>query len=103
MKIVCDDKIPFLRGVLEPFAQVVYLPGKEIGPRDVKDADALITRTRTVCNKELLEGSKVKIIATATIGYDHIDTCWCNSAGISWTNAAGCNSSSVQQYIVSKF
>ena len=101
MKIVCDDKIPFLKGVLEPFAQVVYLPGKEIGPEDVKDADALITRTRTVCNEQLLEGSKVKIIATATIGYDHIDTRWCESKGIAWKNAAGCNSSSVQQYIVS--
>lgn len=101
MKIVCDDKIPFLKGVLEPFAQVVYLPGKEIGPKDVKDADALITRTRTACNQQLLEGSKVKIIATATIGYDHIDTRWCESKGIAWKNAAGCNSSSVQQYIVS--
>lgn len=101
MKIVCDDKIPFLKGVLEPFAQVVYLPGKEIGPEDVKDADALITRTRTACNQQLLEGSKVKIIATATIGYDHIDTRWCESKGIAWKNAAGCNSSSVQQYIVS--
>ena len=101
MKIVCDDKIPFLKGVFEPFAQVVYLPGKEIGPEDVKDADALITRTRTVCNQQLLEGSKVKIIATATIGYDHIDTRWCESKGIAWKNAAGCNSSSVQQYIVS--
>ena len=42
MKIVCDNKIPFLRGVLEPFAEVVYLPGKETTPEVVKDADALI-------------------------------------------------------------
>ena len=57
MKIVCDDKIPFLRGVLEPYAEVVYLSGKKTTREDVKDADAIITRTRTICNLELLEGS----------------------------------------------
>ena len=99
MKIVCDNKIPFLKGALEPYAQVVYLPGKETTPDVVRDADAIITRTRTICNESLLKGSKVKMIATATIGYDHIDTEWCEANGIEWTNAPGCNSWSVQQYI----
>lgn len=101
MKIVCDDKIPFLRGVLEPYAQVVYLPGAKTTPEVVKDADAVITRTRTICNESLLKGSRVKVIATATIGYDHIDTQWCEDAGIVWRNAPGCNSWSVKQYIAS--
>ena len=74
LKVVCDDKIPFLKGVLEPYAKVVYLPGQEISAEIVKDADAIVTRTRTICDKTLLEGSSVKIITTATIGYDHIDT-----------------------------
>lgn len=99
MKIVCDNKIPFLKGVLEPYAEVVYLPGKETGPEVVKDADAIITRTRTKCNAGLLEGSSVKVIATATIGFDHIDTAWCESHGIVWKNAPGCNSWSVKQYM----
>lgn len=101
MKIVCDNKIPFLRGVLEPYAEVVYLPGKETTPEVVRDADALITRTRTICNEALLKGSSVQVIATATIGYDHIDTAWCESHGIVWENAPGCNSWSVKQYIAS--
>lgn len=101
MKIVCDDKIPFLRGSLEPFAEVVYLPGKQTTAEVVKDADALITRTRTACNESLLKGSKVKVIATATIGFDHIDTAWCEANGIEWKNAPGCNSWSVKQYIAS--
>ncbi len=101
MKIVCDNKIPFLRGVLEPYAEVVYLPGKETTPEVVRDADALITRTRTICNERLLKGSSVKVIATATIGFDHIDTEWCESAGIVWRNSPGCNSWSVKQYISS--
>ena len=99
MKIVADENIPFLKGVLEPYANVVYLPGKEISSGIVKNADALIIRTRTLCNKELLEGSSVKFIASATIGFDHIDDKYCKKQGIAWTNAPGCNSSSVQQFI----
>lgn len=101
MKIIIDDKIPFIKGALEDAAEVVYLPGSETGPDDVKDADALITRTRTRCNKALLKDSAVQFIATATIGYDHIDTDYCEEQGITWTNAPGCNSSSVEQYMVS--
>ena len=101
MKIICDDKIPFLKGALEPYARVVYLPGQEISAEVVMGADAMIIRTRTICDRALLEGSSVKIVATATIGYDHIDTAWCESRGIVWKNAPGCNSSSVQQYIAS--
>ena len=99
MKIVIDDKIPFIKGILEPFAEVKYLKGREINRKDLSDADALITRTRTKCNKNLLEGTAVKFIATATIGSDHIDTEWCDTNNIKWTNAPGCNSGSVMQYI----
>jgi erythronate-4-phosphate dehydrogenase len=98
-KIVIDDKIPFIKGVFEKYAQVSYLPGGKITPQDVKDADALIVRTRTKCNKALLENSNVKHISTATIGYDHINVKEVEDLGITWNNAPGCNSSSVQQYI----
>ena len=99
MKIVCDNKIPFIRGVFEPWAEVVYLPGAETIPAVVRDADAVVTRTRTRCDAALLAGSSVRVVASATIGYDHIDTAWCEAHGILWRNAPGCNSSSVKQYI----
>ena len=101
MKIVCDNKIPFLRGALEPYAEVVYLPGSETTAEVVKVADAIVTRTRTRCDASLLEGSSVRAIATATIGFDHIDTAWCEAHGIAWSNAPGCNSWSVKQYVSS--
>lgn len=101
MKIIIDNKIPYIKGVLEPFAEVVYLPGNRTTAEVVKNADALITRTRTICDRDLLEGSKVKFIATATIGFDHIDTEYCRKTGIEWTNAPGCNAESVNQYISS--
>jgi len=101
MKIIADNKIPFLKGVFEPYAEVEYYPGNEINARKVKDADALIVRTRTCCNADLLEGSSVKFIATATIGFDHIDKDFCSRNGIVWKNAPGCNSASVMQYVAS--
>jgi len=101
IKIVADNKIPFLAGALEGVARVVYLPGNEISRENLRHADALIIRTRTRCNRELLEGTSIRFIASATIGYDHIDTEYCREHGIGWTNAPGCNSSSVEQYVVS--
>ena len=100
MKIVIDNKIPYIKGVVERIAdEVIFLPGNAFTKEAVKDADALIVRTRTMCNRELLEGSRVKFIATATIGYDHIDTEYCREAGITWTNCPGCNAGSVEQYV----
>ena len=102
MKIVVDDKIPYIRETICQLAdEVVFLSGAAITADDVKDADVLVVRTRTRCNQQLLEGSKVQLVVTATIGYDHIDTEWLESAGIRWTNCPGCNSGSVAQYVES--
>jgi len=101
MLIVADSKIPFLRGILEPYADMRYLDPGDFTPETVRDADALIIRTRTKCDAALLEHSRVAVIATATIGMDHIDIDWCNERGIACENAAGCNAASVAQYMTS--
>lgn len=101
MIIVVDEAIPFIRGVFENVAQVVYLEGSAIDKLAVFDADALIIRTRTKCNTELLSGSKVKVICSATIGYDHIDVDACEILGIKWFTVPGCNANSVAQYFLS--
>ena len=100
MKIIADEAIPYLKGIFENECEVEYYPGSEITPQRVKDADALIVRTRTKCNAQLLEGSKVKVIASATIGTDHIDRAWCQSHNIALFNAPGCNSGGVLQYFL---
>ncbi|WP_294434482.1 4-phosphoerythronate dehydrogenase [uncultured Victivallis sp.] len=99
MRIVADDKIPFLKGVFEPYAEVRYLPGGAIRQEDLRNADALITRTRTRCNRELLAGTPVRLIATATIGFDHIDAAAMKELEIDWTNAPGCNARGVAGYL----
>ena len=101
MKFVADVDIPFLKGVLEPYGEVVYKKGLDICREDIIDADALLIRTRTRCDEELLQGTKVSIITTATIGTDHIDLDYCGSHGIEVANASGCNAGGVMQYVFS--
>ncbi|MFA5850736.1 MAG: 4-phosphoerythronate dehydrogenase [Bacteroidales bacterium] len=100
IKVVIDDDIPFIKGVLEPYASVVYYKGKNIGQDEVRNADALIIRTRTKCDASLLAGSKIRFIASATIGSDHIDLDYCIRNSITYTNAAGCNAWGVVQYVI---
>lgn len=100
MKIVIDDKIPYIREAISRITDnAVYLRGTAIRPEDVRDADALIVRTRTRCDESLLKGSRVRFVATATIGFDHIDAGYMRRAGIEWMSCPGCNSSSVAQYV----
>lgn len=99
MRVVIDSAIPYITGVLEPYSEVIYLPAKEITADIVRNADALIIRTRTKCNKELLEGSAVKFIATATIGTDHIDHNYCAEHNIKVCSAPGCNARGVLQWV----
>ena len=101
MKIVADKNVPFLEGVFEPYAEVVYMDGKNITRECLLDADAMIIRTRTKCNAALLDGTSVKMIATATIGTDHIDLDYCRERGIMVHNAEGCNAGGVMQYVFS--
>lgn len=101
MKIIADAHIPFLKGVAEYYGETTYLSGKEFTRESIRDADTLIVRTVTHFGTEILEGSSVKLICSATIGFDHIDTDYCQEKGIRWANAPGCNSGSVQQYITS--
>ncbi len=101
MKIAADKNIPYLNGIAELFGEVIYLDGAAFTNETVKDADTLIVRTVTHFDEGILKGTAVKLICSATIGYDHIDTAYCDLNGIAWTNAPGCNSGSVQQYIIS--
>ncbi|MEG1936184.1 MAG: 4-phosphoerythronate dehydrogenase [Rikenellaceae bacterium] len=98
-KVVIDSAIPFTETILDPYATVIRLEGKKISRIDVSDADALIVRTRTKCDATLLEGSKVKFIGSATIGYDHIDLDYCKTRGIKVVTAAGCNAMAVVHYM----
>ena len=99
MQVVIDKGIPFLDGVFPSDIEVLHLSPEEITPCAVRNADALFVRTRTRINKELLQGSKVRFVATATIGFDHIDQSYCREAGIHWVSCPGCNAQAVCDYV----
>ena len=101
INIVADKNIPFLEGVFEPYAHIRYIDGKLITHEDIIDADALIIRTRTKCNAEMLDGTAVKMISTATIGTDHIDLDYCAEHNIDVHSVPGCNAGGVMQYVFS--
>ena len=99
MLIIIDKGIPFLDGVFGSDIKVLYLAPEDITADVVREADALFVRTRTRINKELLAGSKVRFVATATIGFDHIDQDYCREAGIHWISCPGCNAHAVCDYV----
>ena len=102
MKIVCDEHIPFLvEAVRREWQEVEICPMKpeEMDASAVREADVLVVRTRTRVNEALLSGSRVRLVCTATIGYDHIDTAWCEAHGVRWMSCPGCNAQAVCDYV----
>ena len=100
--IVIDKYIPFLAEAVQqhwPDECVRALEPSAIDAEAVRDADVLVVRTRTQVNEALLRGSKVRLVCTATIGFDHIDTAYCDAQGIAWMSCPGCNAQAVCDYI----
>jgi len=98
MNIIVDENIPQAREAFCGFGEVVFLAGREITNDALKDADILLIRSITKVNESLLKGTKVKFIATATAGTDHVDKEYLTNNGIAFADAAGCNSFSVAEY-----
>lgn len=99
IKIIVEANVPYFKGLFDEVAEISYLPANEITGDTLRDADALVTRTRTRCDSSLLAGSRCSIVASATIGLDHVDIPWCEANGIEVCNAPGCNAPAVAQYV----
>ncbi|MEX1197279.1 MAG: 4-phosphoerythronate dehydrogenase [Pseudohongiellaceae bacterium] len=100
MKIVADANILDIEPGFAEYGELVLRPGREIRPADVRDADALIVRSITRVDAALLAGSRVRFVATATSGTDHLDLPWLHHAGITVADAAGCNANAVAAYVM---
>lgn len=100
MKIVADENIPFVSECFGSFGRVISRPANQITPELVKDADVLLVRSVTKVGADLLAGSSVRFVGTATIGFEHIDTGWLAENSISFASAPGSNADSVAQYVI---
>jgi erythronate-4-phosphate dehydrogenase len=99
MKIIADENIPLINEFFDSIAEVVALPGRTMSAQEVQSADALIVRSVTPVNADLLAGSKVKFVGTCTIGVDHLDETWLKESQIAYASAPGCNANAVVEYV----
>jgi len=101
LKIIADENMPLVHELFGHYGSVTLIPGRSIRAEDVIDADVLLVRSVTSVNQELLQGSSVKFVGSATIGIDHVDTNFLRTAGIRFAFAPGCNAKAVVQYDLS--
>lgn len=100
MNLVVDANIPLALEAFSQFGKVRQIPGRDMKRSDLAEADALIVRSVTKVDRELLHGMPVRFVGTATIGTDHLDIDYLEEAGITWNSAAGCNASSVVEWVI---
>lgn len=100
MKFLADKAIPHVKEIFSHLGDVELLPASDINKDRLLDIDGLITRTTTQINSELLEGTKVKFVGTATIGTDHIDIPYLKQKGIEFSSAPGCNATAVGEFVL---
>jgi erythronate-4-phosphate dehydrogenase len=99
MRIVADENIPLVREAFADLGDVITLPGREMTASKVHNADVLLVRSITRVDADLLKGSRVRFVATATIGTDHVDLEYLAKRGIGFSAAPGSNAESVAEYV----
>ncbi|WP_180023287.1 4-phosphoerythronate dehydrogenase [Acinetobacter sp. YH1901134] len=100
MKIVADENLAFTEYFFAEFGEIKQAAGRTLTHEDVKEADALLVRSVTQVNAELIQQTALKFVGSATIGTDHLDITALEKQGIAWSNAAGCNAQAVAEYVI---
>ena len=98
MKIVIDQNIRGAESTFGRHGELTFLEGRSIRNEHLRDAEALVIRTATRVDAELLQDTPVRFVGSTSIGLDHIDTTWLDGKGIAWANAPGCNADGTAQY-----
>lgn len=100
MITVCAASVMDAADAFETLGEVRVVADGAINADVVRDADALVTRSKTAIDEQLVAGSSLRFVGTATAGFDHIDAEAMAKHHIAWTAAAGCNAVSVAEYVV---
>ena len=101
MKLMIDDAVWGFDQIFSEFGEVVTLPGRQISNESLQDCDALIVRSRTRVDEELLRNSKIQFVGSTVAGLDHIDQPYLEDNAITLSSAQGCNSNAVAEYVIS--
>ena len=100
LKWVIDDVIPHTAALKALMGDVAVLPGRDITPATISEADILLVRSITPVNESLLAGTSVQFVGTATAGVDHFDIEAIERLGVAWSAAPGSNAVSVVEYVL---
>jgi len=98
--ILADENMPLAGEAFSRLGEVRLAPGRKITPDLVSGCDILAVRSVTRVDRQLLSGSRVRFVGTATIGVDHVDTGYLVASGIGFASAPGSNAISVAEYII---
>ncbi|ELY3760047.1 4-phosphoerythronate dehydrogenase PdxB [Cronobacter universalis] len=101
MKILVDENMPYARELFSRLGEVQAVPGRPIPQAELNDADALMVRSVTQVNRDLLDGKNIRFVGTATAGTDHVDEDYLREAGVAFSAAPGCNAIAVVEYVFS--
>nr|WP_278250138.1 4-phosphoerythronate dehydrogenase PdxB [Photorhabdus tasmaniensis] len=96
-----DENMPYAEQLFQQLGDVHAISGRPVPEGALDNADAFMIRSVTKVNEELLKGSTVKFIGTATAGTDHVDQQWLSQVGIGFSAAPGCNAIAVVEYVFS--
>ncbi len=99
MKLVVDENIALAEEAFLQFGDVLLIGGRQITNEILRNADALIVRSITKVDENLLQNTNIKFVGTATIGTDHIDTNCLDKNNIAFADAKVCNADSVAEYV----
>ena len=100
MRIVADENIPFVAECFSSIGEVEVVPGREITPGVVSDADVLLVRSVTQVDSDLLAESGVSFVGSATIGFEHIDIDFLREHNVGFASAPGSNANSAAEYVI---
>ncbi len=100
-KIIADEAIPWLDELFAEQGEIHRYSGRDLDPNLLEDADLLLIRSTVKIDRNLLENSAVKLVASATVGCDHVDKTALDELGIDFVHAPGCNANAVAEYVIS--
>ena len=101
--ILVDQALPIAAQRLAAVADVRPFVGRDFGPDtpDLDDAAAVVVRSVSrVDAAALAAGRRLRIVASATIGVDHVDTAAAARRGVRVARAPGCNAPGVADWVV---
>lgn len=101
MKILVDENMPYARELFSRLGDVQAVPGRPLPREALNGAAALMVRSVTKVNAELLTGTSIKFVGSATAGTDHVDQNWLAANDIGFSAAPGCNAIAVVEYVFS--